>query len=286
MGDRAHEAEVAFFGGSFTAIDPHYRSQLLAAASPFVKEGVFRGIRISTRPDAISPAILRELKAAGVTSVELGAQSMSDRVLDLNRRGHTSKDVEEAANSIKESGFSLGLQMMTGLYGSTLSDDWSTACSFVALRPDTVRIYPTVVMKHTPLAVLYERGEYQPPDVTASVELCAQLLSLFELHSIPVIRLGLHDSPQLRRDMLAGGFHPAFRELCESSIFLNRLTQYLDQKKVPSGKIIVYVLPKELSVAIGQKKSNLLALKRNGYQARIQANSSLSPGEFRVVSEG
>lgn len=284
MGDRAREAEVAFFGGSFTAIDLQYQEQLLLAAFPFIRKGLFRGIRISTRPDAISPEILQRLKAFGVTAIELGAQSMNDRVLNLNQRGHTARDVENAARLIKEYGFSLGLQMMTGLYGSSLADDWSTARSFVLLRPDTVRIYPTVVMKHTPLAALYESGVYQPLDVTASVELCAQLLQLFERNHIPVIRLGLHDSPQLRRDMLAGGFHPAFRELCESSIFLQRLTQRLNREKVPAGRILVSVFPKELSIAIGQKKSNLLALARNGYSAKVEADPSLAPGQFRVKS--
>lgn len=119
-------SEIAFFGGSFTAVPPAYQESLLKAAYPFVKRGDFSGIRISTRPDAIDPPVLERLKQYGVKSIELGAQSMDDRVLVLNQRGHTAQDVVNASRMIREYGFSLGLQMMTGLYGSSPESDWQT----------------------------------------------------------------------------------------------------------------------------------------------------------------
>lgn len=283
MGVRARDAEIAFFGGSFTAIDPAVRRELLDAAAPFVQDGAFRGIRISTRPDAISPEILEVLKEAGVRAIELGAQSMNDRVLSCNRRGHTASDVRAAAASIQRFGFSLGLQMMTGLYGSSDHEDWETAREFAALKPDTVRIYPTVVMKGTPLGALYKGGEYEPPSLENTVELCAGLLRFFEERHIPVIRLGLHDSPQLRRDALAGAIHPALRELCESKRYWELIITELKQKSIPCGKITVLVSPGEISKAVGQKRSNTEALLARGYDMKVAGDPSVVPGDIKVI---
>ena len=162
LGERTKNAEIAFFGGSFTAIKRSYMTELLEAAYPFVKDGSFYGIRLSTRPDAIDREVLDILRGYGVTSIELGAQSMDDDVLKMNRRGHTAADVEKASALIKEYGFSLGLQMMTGLYGSSDEKDRETARRLARLSPETVRIYPTVVMRGTELYGLYSRGEYSP----------------------------------------------------------------------------------------------------------------------------
>ena len=155
-------AEIAFFGGSFTAIDRSYMISLLQAAYPFVKDGTFSGIRISTRPDAVEDDVLSVLEEYGVTSVELGVQSMDDRVLELNKRGHTARCTEEASVRIKRRGFSLGLQMMTGLYGDTQEGSMKTAEKILALQPDTVRVYPTLILKGTELEQLYRSGQYVP----------------------------------------------------------------------------------------------------------------------------
>lgn len=151
--ENTKEAEIAFFGGSFTAIDREYMLELLDATKPFINS--FKGIRLSTRPDCIDDEIVSLLKSYKVTSIELGAQSMDDEVLKLNERGHTADDVRNACRIIKNYGISLGLQMMTGLYGSDFYKDIYTADEFIKLRPDTVRIYPTVIMQDTELANLY-----------------------------------------------------------------------------------------------------------------------------------
>ena len=190
-------SEIAFFGGSFTAIDRAYMISLLDATAPYIDR--FKGIRISTRPDCIDDEVLTLLRSYKVSSIELGAQSMSDEVLTANDRGHTAEDVRTASKLIKRYGFSLGLQMMTGLYKSSDELDRQTASEFIALRPDTVRIYPTIVMKGTRLGELYEEGAYHPQELDSAVKLCADLLKLFEENDIRVIRLGLHDSESLRR---------------------------------------------------------------------------------------
>lgn len=282
LGDKTHDAEIAFFGGSFTAIDRKYMIELLSAASPFVKSGEFCGIRLSTRPDAISREILDILKEYGVTAVELGAQSMDDKVLLLNKRGHSSADVIKACELIHEYGFELGLQMMTGLYGSDRDTDILTAKRLAELKPATMRIYPTVVMKNTELYDLYMRGVYDPPEIDAAVSLCAELLLYFEERNISVIRLGLHDSPSLREGMAGGVFHPSFRELCENKIMYNNAIKLLNQNKITSGTIEFEVNPASVSKFIGNKKSNIKALADIGIIAKVKENSLLDRYEIKI----
>ncbi len=256
--------EIAFFGGSFTAIPKSYMLELLQAAYEYVKQG-FKGIRISTRPDAITPEILSILKGYGVTAIELGAQSMDNEVLALNERGHTSQDVASASKLINEYGFSLGLQMMVGLYGSTADNDIETAKKLIALTPNEVRIYPTVVLKNTKLGELYQTGEYKIYSLEDSINICTKLLDMFEQNSIKVIKLGLHSSQDVEKDMLGGIYHPAFRELCESRRFRNEIERLIADEKTSSFT----VKSTDISKAIGQNKCNLEYFKQKGIDIKI-----------------
>ena len=283
LGADAVGAEIAFFGGSFTAIERSYMVSLLEAAEPYLGNGGFRGIRVSTRPDAISPEILSLLRRYGVTTVELGAQSMDDRVLEINGRGHTSGQVRQASKLIRAGGVALGLQMMTGLMGDTDVGARRTAEELAALRPDCVRIYPTIVLRGTALGEAYLRGEYRPQTLNGAVALCADLLDFFGRRGIAVIRLGLHASPELERNRLAGPWHPAFRELCESRRFLVGLTDALRARGVPKGPVAVAVNPACVSQATGQKKRNLRELGGLGYAARIVPDASVARGDFQII---
>jgi histone acetyltransferase (RNA polymerase elongator complex component) len=286
LGPKAKSAEIAFFGGSFTAVERSYMISLLEAAFPYVRDGFFAGIRLSTRPDAIDPEILSILRRYGVTTIELGAQSMDDRVLAMNERGHTSDQVRSAAALIRAGDFSLGLQMMTGLYGDTPSGALRTAKALAALAPDCVRIYPTIVLRGTKLGELFQQGKYSPPGLEETVDLCAELLDFFEERRIPVIRLGLHASPELERDTLAGPWHPAFRELCESRRMLNRIQRCLNANRVPRGRVVLRVCPRSVSVAVGQKKCNLKALSAFGYSIVLEQDAALGRGEFQIYDVG
>lgn len=283
LGDRTRNAEIAFFGGSFTAIPRDYMLKLLSAAAPYVSSGEFSGIRISTRPDSIDREILDILEEYGVSSVELGAQSTDDNVLRLNKRGHTREDIIKAAGLIKEYGFSLGLQMMTGLYGSDDEKDVKTAQDFISLSPDTVRIYPTVVLRGTELYELYKKGEYHPKDAAGSVELCSRLLLMFEEKNINVIRLGLHDSQSLRDNMAAGAFHPAFRELCHSRILLRKAQALLKEAGTDSPRVTFAVAPASVSPFIGQKKENIKKLSQMGIEPSVIRDDTLGRYEVRLV---
>lgn len=268
--------EIAFFGGSFTAIDREYMLELLQAAYPYVKSGQVRGIRISTRPDCIDTEILDILKAYGVTSIELGAQSMDNGVLEANRRGHTAQDVADASGLIQSYGFELGLQMMTGLYTDTQEKAVETAERIIALAPETVRIYPTVVLKNTYLAELYEKRVYTPLNVEKSVELCARLVPMFENADIKVIRLGLHSGKDLKENMLAGGFHDSFGELVKSRILVNKILE------LPPADYQVFVHPKSLSKLKGNNKRNIYLLMERGYNIKIITDNGLDVDELRI----
>ena len=272
LGKRAENTEIAFFGGSFTAIERAYMLELLNATKPFIN--CFLGIRISTRPDCIDDEVLSVLKKYGVTSIELGAQSMDNSVLELNNRGHNAEDVVKASKLIKDNGFSLGLQMMTGLYGSDFEKDIKTAESFIALKPDTVRIYPTVIMKNTALADLYNSGQYNPYTLDESVDLCAKLIIMFESADIKVIRLGLHYSDSLVNESLGGNYHPAFKELCETKIFYNSFIEL--SKECSSKELDVFINQKSLSKFLGQKKSNLKKFNDLGYNITVNFDNDLS----------
>ena len=273
---KGFEYEIAFFGGSFTAIDRAYMLELLKSAKPFVESKQVKGIRISTRPDCINDEILDLLKSYGVTSIELGAQSMDDEVLELNRRGHTSQDVINASELIKNYGFELGLQMMTGLYGDTTEKCIESAKKIINLKPDTVRIYPTVVLKGTYLAKLYLEEKYHPLNADDSAELCAKLVPMFENAGIRIIRLGLHSSEDIKRNMLAGGFHDSFGELVKSRLLVEKILAY------PPGDYQVFVNERSISKLKGNKKSNIYLLMERGYNIKIIKDNSLEVDELRI----
>lgn len=273
-------AQIAFFGGSFTAIPQDDMVRLLRAAQPYVQSGRFSGVRVSTRPDAISEEILHTLKTYGVTTVELGAQSMDDAVLERCRRGHTAEQVCEAARLIRKAGLSLGLQMMTGLPGDTDEGALKTAHALAALEPNEVRIYPTLVIDGSPLAEAYKCGEYRPQTLEQAVTLCTQLLTFFEQErGIPVIRLGLHAEDEMMRHCIAGPLHPAFRELCESRIFRKKAEKIL--KNSQKQEAILAVHPACVSRMVGHRRENLIAFTEMGYTVRVVADSDVSYGEIK-----
>lgn len=279
LGARVQTAQIAFFGGSFTAIARPYMQALLQTAADAVRRFGFMGIRCSTRPDAVGGDIPALLKRYGVTAVELGAQSMDDAVLCACKRGHTAEDVRSAAACIHAHGFELGLQMMTGLPGDTPEKSVETMRALLALSPDTMRIYPTVVLENTALCDAFHAGTYTPQTLDEAVALCALLLQMAEQAGVRVIRVGLHASEALE-NRVAGPYHPAFRELCESRIFLDTLRRDLEKRGI--RETVVHVAPKRLSAALGQRRGNLAALSAAGYKIEIQPDGKLSGKAYTI----
>ena len=274
--DPDRELELAFFGGSFTAIDRDYMVSLLEAADKFVGKGI-SGIRLSTRPDAVGEEVLGILKQYHVTAIELGVQSMSDEVLAKNRRGHTAADVYGAVERIKRFGFELGLQMMIGLDGDTEETTLYTAEKIIAFAPDTVRIYPTIALDHTELGERLKRGEYTALTLQEGVRRTARVMELFgeKAPDIRIIRVGLHPSEEVEQNMLGGPYHPAFRELCESEIMKKRLLNQLE--KLEKGSYRVLVNPKDISRMNGQKRNNIQSLAALGYDITVKGDERIKP---------
>lgn len=272
-----NDSEIAFFGGSFTAIDKNLMVEYLKTVQAYIGK-YFKGIRISTRPDCINSEILSVLKYYNVTAIELGAQSTNNEVIRLNERGHTFADTVNACNLIKKSGISLGLQMMTGLYGSDRTTDLKTALDFIDLKPDTVRIYPTVVLRNTALEDLYHNGLYSPPTIDECVSLCAELLIRFYKHNIKVIRIGLHSGGNVDDGYIAGVYHPAFGELCMSRIYRNLIDESIHEAgdynvKIPSG---------EKSKAVGQHRSNIKYFAEKGFNITFCEDPSLYKYQIKL----
>ena len=269
--------EIAFFGGSFTAIDRDYMISLLSTASEYIDGKVIKGIRVSTRPDFIDDDILTLLKKYGVTSIELGAQSMDDEVLKANLRGHTSQDVVNASKLIKSHGFKLGLQMMTGLYLDNDEKAIETAKKLISLHPDTIRIYPTVVLKGTYLAELFDKGIYTPQNVDDAANLCTKLVPMFENEGITILRIGLHSSMDIKKNMVGGAFHDSFGEIVKSRYMLNQILEY------PVGSYEIMVNSKSMSKLKGNQKRNIYFLIEKGYNIKITVNDRLKVDELRII---
>lgn len=269
LAQREMTAEIAFFGGSFTAIPRDYMLRLLETAGNAVKKyPVYSGIRCSTRPDCVDEEIVDILKRYGVTAVELGAQSMNDEVLKANERGHSAQDVKNASALIKSAGIELGLQMMTGLYLDTPERSLETCREFVIIKPETVRIYPTVILENTRLGELYKKGAYESFSFERTVDLCAEMLKIFGENNISVIRMGLHASREVEEKMLGGVYHPSFREIVESRMFFNELCERLFRYK--NGSYTIYTDKKNISKITGQKRENIKKFHEKGYDIKVK----------------
>ena len=252
--------QLAFYGGSFTAIPVKEQEALLGAAKEALDRGEIDAVRLSTRPDAIDETVLSRLKAFGVETIELGAQSMDNKVLQLAGRGHTAHDVERASELIKAAGFRLILQMMTGLPGSSDESDAETARRLIALKPDGVRIYPTVIVRDTALFDMWQAGEYEEHTVEDAVRVCAKIVPLFEQAGIPIIRLGLNPTEELSGGAAAGGaYHPALGELVKSRILLEKARALLKGTE-PGSRVTLMVGRGKASQMAGQHRENIRRL--------------------------
>lgn len=257
-----NETELAFFGGSFTALPREEMLGLLEISDAYLKENKISSVRLSTRPDAISDEILDILAEHGVKTVELGIQSFSDDVLRSSKRGHTAAVSEAACKAVKAHGFKLIGQMMVGLPSSTLDNEIKTAEKICALGADGARVYPTVVFPETELCEMEKNGTYSHLTVDEAINRTAEVLCVFARHGVPVIRIGLCSNETLAEDEYCGNYHPAIGELALNLMYLKMMRGALDESKRDNKTdAIFYVSKGRISQAVGQKKSNIIKLK-------------------------
>lgn len=252
------DVEVAFYGGSFTAIEVEKQKELLSVAKDFKDRKLIHKIRLSTRPDCIDRNILKVLKYYGVDIIELGVQSLDREVLKLSNRGHSVECVYESSKLIRETGFLLGLQQMIGLPGDDFSKSLYTTEEFIKLNPDCVRIYPTLVIKDTELERDLKNKEYNPLGFNESIKWISDLLYLYYKNNINVIRVGLQatDNINFDKDVVDGPFHPAYRQFVESEIFYNAIKNFFEDINIENDEIIIYSSNKNISAIAGQNSKN------------------------------
>lgn len=272
--------EFGFFGGNFTGISLEKQEELLKLIDPYIKDSSISSIRLSTRPDYINRENLILLEKYNVRAIELGAQSMDDDVLNKSKRGHSSKDIINAARMIKSFDFELGLQMMIGLPGDTIGKSIYTANQIVKLGADNTRIYPTLVIKDTKLEKLYNQEKYIPLSLEEAIRWSKKLLMIFEEGNVKVIRIGLHPSENLHNgdDLVSGPFHISFRELVVTEIWNGILKHLL--KKEKAKRIRIFVSPKEFNYAIGYDSKNKNMLLENFEFVIFQQDQNLDGRRF------
>ena len=284
------EKKVAFYGGSFTAIPMESQNQLLSAAFEFIKAKKISSIHLSTRPDYIDEEILSNLSKYGVTTIELGVQSMDQQILKTSNRGHSAEDVEKAVKLIKEFGFKAGVQIMPGLPGDSFEKSVETARRLIELKPDIARIYPALVIKNTYMEEMYVKGEFKPLTLEEAVSISKRLLIMFEKEDIEVIRIGLQPTENLvlGNDVVAGPIHSAMRQLVEQSIF-REMIQFVIGKNNLAGKenIILEANNRDISNVIGQKRVNITDIEsiNNIKKVKIIENKDLQQGSLIIYDE-
>ncbi len=264
--------EIAFFGGSFTAIDPKLQTELVSLAHSYVASGRANGIRCSTRPDCIDEAVIANCKKYGMTCIELGVQSAFEDVLRLSGRGHSFDDVIKASGLIKSAGIGLGLQMMTGLPGDTYSKSLDTAKKIAELKPDCVRIYPTLIMEGTHLMDMYKEGSYVPQTLEYAVELVSKIAEVFESKNIKILRIGLQTTDGVNASTVKGPYHPAFAELVYGKLARRELEERIISGRLKNTVLSICVPKNKISQTVGHKKENLKYFKEK-YNVEIKINT-------------
>ena len=283
-GDRI--LEVSFFGGTFTAIDINKQRELLAVAKEYKDKNIIDYIRLSTRPDYIDEFILDHLKSYRVDIIELGVQSLDSEVLKKSGRGHGYEEVLRASSLIRGYGFTLGHQIMVGLPQDTFEKDIKTARESIAMKPDICRIYPALTVKNTPMEDMYLEGTYKPYTLEEAVYISAEIYKMYKEAGIQVIRIGLQptDNIALGKDIVDGPFHPAFRELVESSILKEKLYDILKDKE---GEVIIRISNKAVSKLYADKKRYFKELqdKVKNCNLKVKVDNSMDLDKINIEIE-
>lgn len=286
--DYDRKIEVAFFGGSFTGISPETQEELLSAAYSYIENGKVDSIRISTRPDYISKDILKFLKKYKVQTIELGVQSTNNYVLDKCKRGHDFNDVKKASKLIRKNKFTLGHQMMVGLPDSTKQDEIKTAKDLIKLHPKMIRIYPVLVIKDTQLEKDFRSGDYIPNTLEQAVETCSILLRMFKNKKIDVIRIGLQNTDEISdpknetSQVVAGPYHPAFRQLVESRIYYDEISEKIKSLNNKVRNIKVLVNTKHMNSFVGHKRENINRIKEI-YNVNIKIIQDDDIKDYKII---
>ncbi len=280
------DIELAFFGGSFTSLPMQRQLELLRVGSDLIEDGLIDEIRISTRPDSISDKILKNLISHGVKTVELGVQSMSDEVLLMAQRGHTSLDTKNAVDMITAHGLSWIAQIMPGLPGDTREAIIDTSLKISEMGPDGVRIYPTLVIKNTDLERIYRDGEYTPLTFDETISIVKEMVSIFNAKDIPTIRIGLHPSKELQEKVVDGPYDSSLGARVMESFLFDRISSEIEALNYIPNTLKIGVDPMQISSAVGNNKINIINLKKKFGLKDLKISPDEKAGEGEVIIYG
>jgi len=285
---KQENTQLAFYGGSFTCLARERQQSLLNAVQPFIASGTVQSIRLSTRPDCIDDSVCGFLKRHHVTTVELGVQSLDNTVLQASWRGHSATDSIQAIKSIQQTGLELGVQLMPGLPGENYRSWLATIRQVVSMKPDCVRIYPTLVIGGAALAKEYEAGAYAPLSMNKAIAYCCKAKEYFDKAGIKILRMGLQAAENLEEQLIAGPYHPAFGEMVTARHWLKRSRIILAAAPVGS-QIIFTISDRDVSAFVGRKRCNmnrleeLLQLKEQNKQFVYKTDPKLARGTLKYA---
>jgi histone acetyltransferase (RNA polymerase elongator complex component) len=279
--------EIAFYGGTFASLPERTIRDLLGVAAPYLKEGIFHSVRVSTRPDSLDGNKAELLRTLGVSTVELGSQSMDDQVLRTTRRGHSAVDTENAVELLNQHGFKVGIQLMPGLPGDSAGKFFATVRKVIRIKPDMVRLYPVVVIRGTELAQWFENGTYRPLSLQEAVRICAMSCLAFEEAGIPVIRIGLMASPSLREkgEIVGGPWHESFGHLVRSEIYLGRIEPFLPGPG-EAKRISIRIPSTDIPLLRGHRNEGIrrIEMRTKAVIDELLSDESLPSGRIAVIA--
>jgi histone acetyltransferase (RNA polymerase elongator complex component) len=273
--------EVSFFGGTFTGVKEEKQKELLGVAKEYKDKNLINKIRLSTRPDYIDEYILTYLKEYGVDIIELGVQSLDEEVLRKAGRGHSANDVLNASRLIKEYKFVLGHQIMPGLPGDTFKKDIHTTKESIEMKPDICRIYPSLVIKDTPMEKMYTSDQYRPYSLEEAVHISKVMYNMYRKNKVNVIRIGLQPTESINegKDIIAGPFHPSFRELVEGSLMVDMILENMKDEE----NAVAYINSKDISKLYANKKVYFNRLNENHKNLVVKQSNDVSRGCIKLL---
>jgi len=283
----ATKPQIAFFGGSIAAVPPKLRRKLLDVAGAFVKRRKAKSIRVTLGPADCTAALLKELRIAGVRTVELEAASFDDEALLASGFGHRGAAISKAIDALRAAKMETGVVLRPGLPGSMPGESLRSAKRAIELAPDFVRIYPVLVLAGSKLEHLYESRRYRPLSLDEGIALCRDLLVLFDAAEIPVVRIGFQPAVDLDggATVLAGPHHPALRAIIEASLWYDRMAKLIADHFRFQKELTLIAHPRDESRVRGQQGASLKRLKEKFRLEKLTLvlDESAEPGSILLA---
>lgn len=275
--------ELAFYGGTFTALASSYWDDCMELIRISNKENLISSYRCSTRPDAVSKDRLRIMRQTGASLIELGVQSFADNALKFSGRAYEQDQILEAVKLIKDSDIKAGIQLMPGMPGQKPGDFLKDVKLGIQAGANIFRFYPCLVIEDTSLAKMWQTGRFKPWNLNKTINILAHAWNMANDAKINVIRMGLPPQAGFEKHILAGPYHPALGNRVMSYAFFQKVRKIIRKKS--DGHKFYLNAPKNIQGLIwgwrGELKSawNSIGLKKIIWQP---TNDKLSENVIEI----